>query len=409
MPASKARAPHPSTDPAAEAAALLRRIGFATLALLVPAAATVSRRGIVVLVPIGIVLLLLASALDGAQRPVGERVRRFAGSAGGIGALVVLGWCALSLLWTPFPPSAGERFLNVFATLAVATVGYLLLPDRMRAANLYLIPIGALFAGGLALALALFGHAGQERDEEMQNLERGIVVLAMVAWPALAWLRSRGRDLEALGLVLVVGLVVAVGPSATALAAFGIGAFVYAASELDPRRTMLAVGAVAAGFLALGPLVPFLLAPASSLLPGSGAAAVEAWQGIVLKDPLRLVTGHGFDSLRGRLFGLVPPAAPNSVLFEVWYELGIVGALAGAVALFDGARAAAREHPPLVPGAAATLATAFALAAMEIGIRQMWWFTAVTVVVLLFAATGRGQFRTTRPKAVLRALDGRRG
>jgi hypothetical protein len=407
VPVSKARAPAPQTNPAAEAAALLRRIGFAILALLVPAAAMVSRRGIVVLVPIGIVLILIASALDGAHRPIGESVRRLAASAGGMAAGLVLGWCALSLLWSPVA-AAGERLVNVLATLAIATVGYALLPDRMRAANLYLIPIGVLFAGGLGLALALFDPAGA-REEAAQNLERGIAVLAMLAWPALAWLRSRGRDVEALGLVVVIGLVVAVGPSAAPLTAFGIGAVVYAATELKPRESMLAVGAVMAGLLALGPLVPFLLSPVAGLLPVGAAVALDAWQGVVTQDPVRLVTGHGFDSLRVRMLAGFPPGVSASVLFEVWYEFGIVGALAGAVALFEGARAAARAHPPLVPGAAATFATAFALASLEVGARQMWWFTAVTVVVLLFAATGRGQFRTTRPKAVLRALDSRRG
>jgi hypothetical protein len=32
----------------------------------------------------------------------------------------------------------------------------------------------------------------------------------------------------------------------------------------------------------------------------------------------------------------------------------------------------------------------------------VWWFTALVVLVLIFVAIERGQFRTTRPKAVLR-------
>ncbi len=51
-------------DPATDAALLLRRIGFGTLALVLPLAALVSRRAAVVLVPIGVVLLIIATLIE---------------------------------------------------------------------------------------------------------------------------------------------------------------------------------------------------------------------------------------------------------------------------------------------------------------------------------------------------------
>src|ERR671912_193959 len=120
-----ARAPSPAVDPAVSAGALLRRLGFATLTLAVPAAALVARRAIVVLVPVGVTLLVLASALDGKHRPLGTNAGRFLSSRGAIAGLVLLGWCALSLLWTPFLNPASERFISILGTVAVAVVGYL--------------------------------------------------------------------------------------------------------------------------------------------------------------------------------------------------------------------------------------------------------------------------------------------
>ena len=102
--------------------------------------------------------------------------------------------------------------------------------------------------------------------------------------------------------------------------------------------------------------------------------------------------------MRGR-GALVPPNAPNSLLFEIWYDLGIIGALAGAAALYFSAMRAGREDPPLVPAIMALYASAFALACLGVGTAQMWWFTALVAVVLVFVATERGQFRTKRPKA----------
>jgi hypothetical protein len=63
--------------------------------------------------------------------------------------------------------------------------------------------------------------------------------------------------------------------------------------------------------------------------------------------------------------------------------------------------AAGRDHPPLVPGVMASFAAGFTLACLGIGTAQMWWFTALVATVLIFAAAERGQFRTTRPKAII--------
>ena len=104
-----ARVSSTTADPAAEAAALLRRVGFATLILIVPTAALVTRRGLVVLIPIGVFLIAIAAAIDGAQRPVGRTAREIAASPAGIAAANALAWCVLSLLWTPFPTQASER------------------------------------------------------------------------------------------------------------------------------------------------------------------------------------------------------------------------------------------------------------------------------------------------------------
>jgi hypothetical protein len=148
------------------------------------------------------------------------------------------------------------------------------------------------------------------------------------------------------------------------------------------------------------------LQPLSALIFGSShpvTGSTGIWQAVVVDEPLRLITGHGFETaLRGRFVGLLDPQAPSTVLFELWYELGLVGAAAGAVALYRSARGSGQEHPLLAPSAMAAFATAFAYACLGIGTAQIWWFTALAVTVLVFIAVDRGQFRTTRPKAMLR-------
>ena len=405
------RAPTPTADPAADAAALLRRIGFATLTLVIPVAALVTRRAIVVLAPVGVMLLVLAALLDGENRPLRATLGRRARSWGGLAGGLVLLWCALSLIWTPFFAPAAERFLNIAATVAVGVAGYAALPDRMRSANLYLVPVGAAVAAVAAIGLAVSGpKSGLGLEDDGQSLERGLVVLVLFLWPSIAWLRSRGRDLAALGLLALVAAAVVLGPQPLPAAALAAGALVYAATTVAPAFGAAATGIVMAGSLALAPLIPFIARPIATYLLGRSdptVASLDIWRWLVTSEPVRLITGHGFETaLRGRLVGLLVPNAPSTLLFEVWYELGLVGALAGAVALYASVRGTRHRHPSLVPGIMASFAAAFTLACLGIGTAQMWWFTALVVLMLIFVAAERGQVRTTRPKArVLKAAN----
>jgi hypothetical protein len=400
-----ARAPLPILDPSRDAAALLRRLGFAVLMLGVPLAALLARRGVVMLVPIGVSLLVLASLLDGQIRPVRQVLGRLAGSLGAVAILVGLVWVAVSLLWAPRPAGGFERLLSVIATLGVAFAGYLALPDRMRSANLYLVPVGAALAAGTAILLAVISGGASEFDEDGQSVGRGLAVIALFAWPSIAWLRSRERDLEAFTLaVLIATATVVVGGRTPLPIALAVGALAYAISSLWPKGGASATGAIMALAVLAAPLLPFLpipvlTKPVSSAMWGE---SMQAWRAIIASDPLRLVTGHGFSALvRDRLAGLLPPRTPNSALFQIWYDLGLVGAIAGAAALWSGPRGAVASYAPLLPGIIATFATAFTMAIFGIGTSQMWWLTAITLVVLAFVAAQRGQFRTSRPRALL--------
>ncbi|RVU19496.1 peptide ABC transporter permease [Methylobacterium oryzihabitans] len=402
MPRPPASAP---SDPAADAAALLRRIGFFGLLVLLPLAALVSRRAIVILVPIGLALLILAAFIDGGGvRPVAAGLTRILASRAAIAGGILAGWCALSLIWTPFPGPAGERLLNFAATVGLTIAGYVALPERMRSANLYLLPLGVGLAGLGGAVLGPFGGAilpaGFDDDSA---LERAAMLIALLLWPAVAWLRSRHRNAGALAVAVAAALALALAPRAIPLLSLAAGAAAYALATWDLRRGVRVVAGLAAGLVALGPALPFLLRPLLAPLLGAADPTVQSlkvWMRIVTGEPLRLITGHGFETaLRGRMVGLLAPNAPSSLLFEIWYELGIVGAFAAAFLLWGAIRQSGRDHPVLTPGAIGTAATAFASACLGIGTTTAWWVTSVALAVLVFIAVERGQFRTARPKA----------
>lgn len=400
-----ARALHSTLDPSRDAGATLRRLGFAVLMLVIPVVPLVARRGIAVLVPVGIGVLVLAALIDGNRRGVGANLGRFAAAPAFPPAAALILWCGLSLAWTPFLGFAADRFSSILAMLLLGLAGYCAIPDRMRAANLYLMPVGVLLGVVAALALAIVGSAvGRRPEEDGQSLERGLVVLTLMLWPAVAWLHSRQRPWDALLLSILLALAAVLGPTTMPVIALCCGAAAFGMVLLRERRGARLVGGVMAGLILAAPLLPFLARPLQSVLGADSAlgAGLDTWRNLIEAEPLRLITGHGFETLvRSRLSGLLPAQTPSNLLFEIWYELGIVGAVGAAWAIHRAAGEAARSHAALLPATIGALATAFAFACLGIGTAQIWWFTVLVVLVLVFVACERGQFHTTRPKASL--------
>jgi hypothetical protein len=392
-------------DPAADAGMLLRRIGFATLTLAVPVAALVSRRAAVVLAPIGVALIVLASAIDGAGPGLRKGLFRSIATPTGLCAVLVFGWAALSLTWTPFPASAADKYLNLVMAAGLAMVGAAALPERMRAANLYLMAIGAGGAALFAAILAIFGAIdmlpGAEGDSG--SLERGLIILAMFIWPAIGWLTSRNRRIAALMLAACALIVALIGSSRVVPLALIVGSVTFGIVMLKPREGPRWIAHALAASIAIAPLLPFALRPLLKAAFGAldpTTLAARVWIEVVRIDPLRLITGHGLDSaFRGRFSGLLPPESPTSALFEIWYDLGLVGAFATAVALWFALTRIGKTGGPLAGAKIGALTTAFVISALGLGAGQAWWPTTLGIIGLAFVAAERGQFRTTRPKA----------
>jgi hypothetical protein len=383
---------------------MLRRLGFAILFFAIPVSALFTRRAVVVLAPLAVILLVLGAILDGRVKNLGDKFGAVVTSTGGLAGAILLLWTALALIWTPFLPEASERLLNIVGMALMALVGYLAIPDRMRSANLYILPVGVGIAALTGMSVALRGS--DSFDQDGQSLERGMIVLVLLLWPAVTWLHSRGRNLEAMLLAVLVSLGALLTDDTLALQGLAVGAVIFAITAASPSFGSRLTALTMAGLLLFAPVLPFILKPLAETIFGSSAPLVrslDVWSTMVLDDPLRLITGHGLETaLRGRFYGLLPAGAPYTFLFEVWYELGVVGAVAGAVLLYRAVVGAGGQRPVLGPGIMAAFATAYALGCLGIGTAQVWWFTALVVVVLVFIAIERGQFRTTRPKAVLR-------
>ncbi|MBL8590604.1 MAG: peptide ABC transporter permease [Methylobacteriaceae bacterium] len=391
----------PFDDPAAEASQFLIRLGLAVLTIAAPLAALVSRRAIFLLFPLGCGVILVG-ALLAPRRDAAQRMRAASFTRMGLFALVLLGWAALSLVWTPFREEAAERVLKVAGTLALAVAAGAVLPDRTRVANLYLMPVGVVAAAIGAIALGLIGQSeGVAAAVETTVVERAVAILALMMWPALGALMSRQRWSFAVVMPVLVGLAIVAADAPLVLIAVAAGAIAFAAALSDAPRTARILGAAFAALLLFAPLIPF----AARLMVGGKTANLVGelapmadWLAIIRADGLRMFTGHGLDSAaRSIAAGYLPQNAPRSALFDIWYELGIVGAAAGAALIHGTFRVAARAHANAAPALIGGVVTGLVIAAAGIGTAQIAWLTIVAAAGVAFVAMVNGLYRTTRP------------
>ncbi len=178
---------------ATDAAGMLRRLGFAVLAMAAPLLAVGSRRALVIVVPLGIAMLVLASVIESeGQQPFG-RTREALVKPAGLTAGFIVFWSGLSLLWTPFPSDALERLLNMAGFGFMGLVAVSALPERMRASNLYLLPLGVGLAAILALSLTIRPMlAGVSQGIDRSLLDRALLLLVLMTPAAVTWLALEG-------------------------------------------------------------------------------------------------------------------------------------------------------------------------------------------------------------------------
>jgi hypothetical protein len=125
---------------------------------------------------------------------------------------------------------------------------------------------------------------------------------------------------------------------------------------------------------------------------------MQVWADVIVADPSRLVTGYGIDTaLRNRVSQALDTSAPTSFLFEIWYELGVLGAFATTAALVFVIRTISRLSRTLGSFALGCTGFAFSLAVIGLGTSQTWWVTAVATTCIAFMAVSNGEYRTERP------------
>jgi hypothetical protein len=401
-----------SSDPPAEAAAkVLIRLGLAALFVALPCTGIFWRGAIYVLLPIGATLILIGAMLD-QPRHGGRRLRGALVSPVGGAALFLIFWACLSLLWTPFPQEATGRFLKSAITTALAVLVAVYLPQKSKTLDLYLLPAGLAVASVATLAFVLFGSSwflgGFEFDETL--FERSMVTAIVLVWPALGNLSLREHWIGAATLAVLAAAVALAGFAQIALLAMGAGAFTFAMAMSSPVRTARVLAWIFGPLILFAPALPFiyrLILHLTGLEAGAGSAPMLIWSDLIVSQWPRLITGHGFDFVhQGLSFGYLPERAPRSLLFVIWYDLGLAGAAGFMVLIVQAFRSAGAIAAKTAPALLAGLVAILTIAILGIAASQIWWVTLLDCDVIAFALLSKGIDKTHRLDAqAIRAIE----
>lgn len=399
--------PRTRETPAADAAGLLVRIGFGILVLIAPFAALFSRRSFVVLVPVGALLIAVAALVNDGGAYL-KRLRAALLSPIGVVCLLFSLWVLLSLAWAPFPGAAAERAFRMFGNMALATAVCAALPERMRSSNLNLMSLGVAAATVTLVAVTIVGTLSDRflANPEAPTLPRAAIAAGVLVWPALAWTITRGRDIEGLLLIAACGVAALASGSGAAAVVLFTALFVFLAARANTAATGKALAGFWAAVIMLAPMLPpaaRFLAAANQLAPSHFLSQIGYWAGVMAQQPVRLITGHGYDTLnRARAAGLVDPQAPTGMLPELWYDLGIAGALGLAAAVYLGLNALTRLPVHVAAAAMAVVSSVLTFLILDATATQQWWLSIVSVAAITMVAVLHGQYRTRRPAASVR-------
>lgn len=389
-------------DPAADAAGMLLRLGFAVFALVIPTATLMSRWVIVVLVPIGAVLIILAALVRGEPHGLGQRILAWLWSFPGLFAFFLALWSLASLGWTPFPAEAFEKLVKALGVILLGLVAAAALPQRMRASNLYLVTIGVALGALLILLSAGFDKIGIVLPRmRLATPGRVAVLLSILVWVGAAWMLIKNRRGLAAGLVVLVGLAIGFGSAPEALAPFLAGMLVLVLVWNEPERAGLVLGGLCAGLIMATPAFIGFVAM-SGAAPEAELSAFAQWWGLAASEPMRLITGHGFDAAgAARAAGLLAQDGRLGLVADIWFDLGLLGAIGvGAVNVYS-FRAAGGFGLELGPMALAALSASVVYAVLERGATQTWWLNGMVVFAIMLISMARGRYRTVRPRLAM--------
>lgn len=380
-------------DPAQDAAELLSRLGYLSMFIGIPLGAAFSRRTIFLAFPIAIALMFGAALLI-LSRQSRKNLFQFDMTALFASASFLLLWSAVSLLWTPSWNENFSLLLRVFFTVGFSLATCRALAPQTRTANIYVLSVGLLLA--LLAALIMIGRKAAD-GSVIFDIRAG-VTFAVLAWPATAALAVRKHVGWAGALAILVAMTLMLVGQTMSFIILAVGALVFSASLSSRQMVGRWLGLGFGTLILLAPLMPIILSFFVSDVgedPFSQSLALVKQVGV--SDGARLITGRGFGASGRSLLADPFPLTAHSLLFEIWFDLGALGALTMAALIHRAFVAAAGISSAIGPFVVAGLTCVVLFAIFGQGYAQIWWVTLLGINAIAFRSVMNGQPQRHRP------------
>jgi hypothetical protein len=348
---------------------------------------------------------MVASALIAPRRGMFRSLADALTSPLGLVSLALLLWIGASLIWTPFPVLAAERYFKLLGTATAVTLAIAILPTHIRTSNLNLLPIGlgAACVGLLALIPLNVIDSVLIEGPEPGVIERVAIMAAVLLWPALGALAVRERWISAGVLAVAATAAILLVRTPPAYGGLAAGALVCAFALAGGRRFAQVLAVLFVILLVSAPGLALLaerFAPAAGIENLPLMRSFTVWAGMIAEQGVRTLTGYGFDStVRGLRTGYIPSGAPRGAIFQIWFDIGAFGAILASFLVARVISAAGAATPPASGFLLATVVSIVAIGAFSSVGLQLWWITIVGLAAIASALLLKGQHRTSRPTA----------
>lgn len=354
----------------------------------------------------GLVVVLVAAALP--ALPLWCRPRRVAAASGATLLLLLAALAGVGLLSLTVAEDPARGFglwirLMAMAGLGLALVAAIPRLGRRLQRRLAAVAVASVVGGVVLIALVAGGWwlaAPDGPSARLFRANRAITALAVIAWPAAAALERRRRFA---GLALVVALLVLAAclDSLSALVAALGGAVLGLAVLARPGLRRVAAGLLVLAILAAPWIVEALPPPRALVAEGpdlppsaqhrlyiyafsSDRIAERPWLGWGLEEARSLPGGTAAVPVGSEAL----PLHPHNLALHLWVELGLPGALAGALLAAWMVAAPGRRDDRLTQAAMTATAIAYvAIGMTAFGAWQNKWIAVAWLAAAMMAAT----------------------
>jgi O-antigen ligase len=316
---------------------------------------------------------------------------------------VLVVWAAISLAWSPAPnlhlPHSAKALIRFTVlhladqlVLATAFVTALARIDRRGAAKAlgwiaigFLIVPPLLIEQGLTQArlyqvLPALVHQPIRADWLPADLAAGGYIVAVLAWPLGVALFKRGWWPLALALAALAPLSMVAVRGAAPTVALAISLPIFVLTLRLGRPVAKLIGALTAAHILLMPLVMLaadrvgLYARVHARIWPSWSDRLRIWGFIAERWAAHPLRGAGLDA--SRTFPGVVPLHPHNGPLQLWFELGLPGAVLGSLFwlwLWRRIGDSAGQDRLYGATAAATATVFLVISSVSFGLWQEWW------------------------------------